>query len=162
VSMRSTAFATGWSQLTRRKPIASPAATTGSVPTCRCRKIWRIGASSNSPNIGCSTRSSNCACRSRPRRMTRTAWPSILSRPPPDWPEHFVTAYASTHPWEDFAETWAHYFHMVDTLETANAFGLSVRPRLAKGAALATDIDLDPHNAGIDRIIDAWLPLTFA
>ena len=82
--------------------------------------------------------------------------------PPPDWPEHFVTAYASTHPWEDFAETWAHYFHMVDTLETANAFGLSVRPRLAKGAALATDIDLDPHNAGIDRIIDAWLPLTFA
>ena len=41
-----------------------------------------------------------------------------------DWPDRFVTAYASAHPWEDFAETWAHYFHMVDTLETASAFGL--------------------------------------
>ena len=50
--------------------------------------------------------------------------------PPPDWPERFVTAYASSHPWEDFAETWAHYLHMVDTLETASAFGLSVRPKL--------------------------------
>ena len=45
--------------------------------------------------------------------------------PPPDWPERFVTAYASSHPWEDFAETWAHYFHMVDTLETAGAFGIT-------------------------------------
>ena len=41
-----------------------------------------------------------------------------------DWQERFVIAYASAHPWEDFAETWAHYFHMVDTLETASAFGM--------------------------------------
>ena len=51
-----------------------------------------------------------------------------------DWPEHFVSAYASSHPWEDFAETWAHYLHMVDTLETASAFGLSVRPKVGKAA----------------------------
>ncbi len=82
--------------------------------------------------------------------------------PPADWPTHFVSAYASAHPWEDFAETWAHYFHMVDTLETARGFGLSVRPKVTKGAALATTIDFDPHNAGIERIIEAWLPLTFA
>jgi hypothetical protein len=82
--------------------------------------------------------------------------------PPADWPQHFVTAYASTHPWEDWAETWAHYFHMVDTLETAGAFGLRVRPRVSKGAGLSTSIDFDPHDAGLDRIIDAWLPLTFA
>ncbi|MGP0093100.1 MAG: putative zinc-binding metallopeptidase [Xanthobacteraceae bacterium] len=82
--------------------------------------------------------------------------------PPPDWPEHFVSAYASTHPWEDFAETWAHYFHMVDTLETANAFGLSVQPRLSKGADLAAKIDFDPHQGDFDRLIEAWLPLTFA
>jgi len=82
--------------------------------------------------------------------------------PPADWPTHFVTAYASAHPWEDFAETWAHYFHMVDTLETAHAFGLSVRPRVAKGAVLATRIDFDSHHAAMDRLIDAWLPLTFA
>jgi hypothetical protein len=82
--------------------------------------------------------------------------------PPPDWQERFVTAYASTHPWEDWAETWAHYFHMVDTLETASAFGLRVRPHVTKGADLTTAFDFDPHVAGMDRIIDAWLPLTFA
>jgi hypothetical protein len=82
--------------------------------------------------------------------------------PPPDWPEHYVTAYASSHPWEDFAETWAHYFHMVDTLETARAFGLTVNPRVAKGADLATKIDFDPHNSTMERIIESWLPLTFA
>jgi hypothetical protein len=84
------------------------------------------------------------------------------SGPPADWPDHFVTAYASCHPWEDFAETWAHYFHMVDTLETARGFGLSVRPKVTKGAELATTIDFDPHNSEMDRIIAAWLPLTFA
>ena len=82
--------------------------------------------------------------------------------PPADWPTHFVTAYASSHPWEDFAETWAHYFHMVDTLETASAFGLSVRPRVSRGADIATKIDFDAHHAEMDRIIEAWLPLTFA
>ena len=64
--------------------------------------------------------------------------------PPPDWPERFVTAYASAHPWEDFAETWAHYFHMVDTLETAFAFGLRLRPKVAKGADLAAGDRLRP------------------
>lgn len=82
--------------------------------------------------------------------------------PPANWSEHFVTAYASMHPWEDFAESWAHYFHMIDTLETANAFGLRVRPKLGKGADLATAVDFDPHVATMDRIIDSWLPLTFA
>ena len=43
---------------------------------------------------------------------------------PADWSQKFVTSYASSHPWEDFAETWAHYFHIVDTLETASAFGV--------------------------------------
>jgi hypothetical protein len=82
--------------------------------------------------------------------------------PPANWPEHYVSAYASSHPWEDFAETWAHYFHMVDTLETANAFGMRVRPRVSMGADLATSIDFDPHLADMERIIDSWLPLTFA
>src|SRR5476651_1509686 len=50
-------------------------------------------------------------------------------RPPPDWRDRYVSAYASVHPWEDFAETWAHYLHMVDTLETAAACGLSLKPR---------------------------------
>jgi hypothetical protein len=73
-----------------------------------------------------------------------------------------VTPYASAHPWEDFAETWAHYFHMVDTLETATAFGLRLRPEIATQAGLEAVIDFDPHFAHMDRIINSWLPLTFA
>jgi len=82
--------------------------------------------------------------------------------PPANWVEQYVTTYASVHPWEDFAESWAHYFHMVDTLETAAAFGMRVRPKVTKGADLATAVDFDPHTATMDRIIDSWLPLTFA
>jgi len=82
--------------------------------------------------------------------------------PVSDWSERFVTAYGSAHPWEDFAETWAHYFHMVDTLETAGAFGVRLRPQVAKGTGLDAVIDFDPHTAEMDRIIDTWLPLTFA
>lgn len=43
---------------------------------------------------------------------------------PADWRERFVSSYASSHPWEDWAETWAHYLHLVDTLDTARSFGL--------------------------------------
>jgi hypothetical protein len=50
---------------------------------------------------------------------------------------------------------------MMDTLETAAACGLSVKPEAGKGAGLAA-IDFDPHRADLDRIIEAWLPLTFA
>ena len=45
--------------------------------------------------------------------------------PDPDWADHCVSAYASSHPWEDWAETWAHYLHMVDTLDTAIASGMN-------------------------------------
>ena len=48
---------------------------------------------------------------------------------PAEWQERFVSAYASSHPWEDWAETWAQYLHMIDTLETAAASGLSLTPR---------------------------------
>jgi hypothetical protein len=84
--------------------------------------------------------------------------------PPADWQEHFVSQYASTHPWEDWAETWAHYLHIVDTLEMASAFGISVQPRLTRDETLSAVIDLDPYNADANMkdIIDAWLPLTFA
>ena len=83
--------------------------------------------------------------------------------PPAGWQETFVSAYASSHPWEDWAETWAHYLHIVDTLEMAAAFGIRVQPRLAREETLSAEIDLDPYQTGsMQEIIDAWLPLTFA
>jgi hypothetical protein len=96
------------------------------------------------------------------RDYTQAVEQHYANGPPADWQNNFVSAYASSHPWEDFAETWAHYFHMVDTLESARAFGLSVRPRLAAAADLATTISFDPHNVKVGAIVDAWTGLSVA
>lgn len=83
--------------------------------------------------------------------------------PPEDWQAHFVSQYAASHPWEDFAETWAHYLHIVDTLEMAFASGLSVHPHLDRSGAHSVEVTFDPYRDGsIDRIIKAWLPVVFA
>jgi hypothetical protein len=67
------------------------------------------------------------------------------------------------HPWEDFAETWAHYLHIVDTLETAGAFGLSTRPALTQGEELDASVDFDPYRApSMQQLTESWLPLTVA
>lgn len=82
---------------------------------------------------------------------------------PPDWEESFVSAYATAHPWEDFAETWAHYLHIVDTVETASTFELHVRPRLRHGRGEPVIIDYDPYQiSDFGRLVEAWLPLTYA
>ncbi|QKT04051.1 putative zinc-binding peptidase [Ectothiorhodospiraceae bacterium 2226] len=46
--------------------------------------------------------------------------------PPVDWAERYISAYASAHPWEDWAETWAHYLHIVDGLDTAFHCGFAL------------------------------------
>ena len=82
---------------------------------------------------------------------------------PSDWPERFVSAYATCHPWEDFAETWAHYLHIVDTLETANAFGLRIAPSVDKEGAHFAKLNFDPYAEGsIERIVEAWAPFVVA
>ena len=82
--------------------------------------------------------------------------------PPPDWPERFVSAYASMHPWEDWAETFAHYLHMVDTLETAGAYGLALTPRAASGVPIPNVATRRLHFDDFDEMIAAWFPLTNA
>jgi hypothetical protein len=82
---------------------------------------------------------------------------------PADWQNFFVSEYAASHPWEDFAETWAHYLHIVDTLETAAAYGICIRPLLAGSESMAFGLDCDPYaNVGTQKLIDAWIPLSFA
>lgn len=44
--------------------------------------------------------------------------------PAPDWSTRCISPYASAHPMEDWAESWAHYLHISDALETARATGL--------------------------------------
>jgi len=80
---------------------------------------------------------------------------------PVDWPAHYVSAYSSSHPWEDWAETWAHYLHMEDTLETAAACGLSLRPADRNEPALVTMRTEAPGTAPFDQTISRWFPVTY-
>ena len=83
---------------------------------------------------------------------------------PANWNEYYISAYASSHPWEDWAESWAHYMHIIDTLETAYSFGLSVDPLISGSSEdLKADIKTDPYHINdFETIISYWLPLTFA
>ena len=81
---------------------------------------------------------------------------------PAGWQEQFVSAYATAHPWEDWAETWAHYLHMVDTLETAAACGVSLKPRRSDEPTLpATPYPVSPQPATFQHLVDSWFPLTY-
>jgi hypothetical protein len=82
--------------------------------------------------------------------------------PPADWQQRFVTTYATAHPWEDWAETWAHYLHMSDTLETAAACGVSIRPRRRDEPALPrVPAGAGSPGAAFDRLLASWFPLTY-
>ena len=61
--------------------------------------------------------------------------------PRPDWNRRYVTAYASSHPHEDWAETFAHYIHIVDTLDTARAYGIGLRSETGQDAAVEVDVE---------------------
>jgi hypothetical protein len=81
---------------------------------------------------------------------------------PAEWQERFVSAYASSHPWEDWAETWAQYLHMIDTLETAAASGLSLTPRRRdEPTARTIPQPVLPRLAAFTELIDSWFPLTY-
>ena len=82
--------------------------------------------------------------------------------PPAGWSESFISAYASAHPWEDWAETWAHYLHIVDALETAYAYRLAPQSR-EPGAAVMAGIDFDPYvEDRFDEMLRAMVALGFA
>ena len=83
--------------------------------------------------------------------------------PPPDWAERHVSAYATMHPWEDWAETFAHYLHIRDTLETAAAFGIIVAgPGEADDPSLAAVPSERLGRRPFEQILSEWLPLTYA
>jgi hypothetical protein len=81
--------------------------------------------------------------------------------PSNDWDEHYISAYASCHPWEDWAETWGNYLHMIDTLETAR----DARIILEDAPFRSDEPSLVPDLAAaesFDDLLSAWYPLTFA
>jgi hypothetical protein len=80
--------------------------------------------------------------------------------PPADWNGSFVSSYASAHPWEDWAETWTHYLHMFDTLDTAHACGMMLRPH--KPGEPKLDIETRPlTEESFDELMRDWFALTY-
>ena len=80
---------------------------------------------------------------------------------PDDWQASYISAYATMHPYEDWAETWAHYMHMVDTLETASACGLHLAPPDPTEPSM-TALDVDRVTRSFNDMIARWFPLTYA
>jgi hypothetical protein len=82
---------------------------------------------------------------------------------PRDWQSRFVSSYASMHPWEDWAESWAHYLHMVDTLDTARSFGLALRPQAGRADRHKLEVGMRRMDFDdFDDVKAAWVPLTVA
>lgn len=65
--------------------------------------------------------------------------------PPPSWKTGYISDYAQAHPEEDWAECWAHYLHIIDTLDTAADFGI---------------VECDPVHEPIDSWLHHWSRVT--
>jgi len=78
------------------------------------------------------------------------------------WTDDYVSIYATSHPWEDFAETFAHYLHMVDTLATIGGFGMRMAPFPGPESHPVADIRFDAYTASTERLIAEMVPFSFA
>lgn len=67
---------------------------------------------------------------------------------PDDWQTRFISKYASMHPWEDFAETFAHFLHICAAMDTAHACGLWPQ-------SVPTQF-----NSFREMLVTAWIPMS--
>jgi hypothetical protein len=82
---------------------------------------------------------------------------------PAGWEQSFVSAYATMHPWEDWAETFAHYLHVRDTLQTAAAYGVRIDgPPLSSADSPSLRSNPATVMPGVPAMLQAWIPLTYA
>ena len=83
---------------------------------------------------------------------------------PADWRDRHITSYAASHPWEDWAETWAHYLHIVDGLDTALGFGLSAIDLDTTVERFGRDDLYAPDDGEASRFVfflNAWFELAY-
>lgn len=78
------------------------------------------------------------------------------------WTDAYVSFYATSHPWEDFAETFAHYLHIVDVLAAAGGFDLTLAALPGDAEGLEVELDFNPYTADTQALVDAMAPLSFA
>ncbi|WP_027861378.1 putative zinc-binding metallopeptidase [Marmoricola sp. URHB0036] len=70
--------------------------------------------------------------------------------PPAGWESSYISSYATMHPFEDFAETWAHYLHICDSIETASEYGLTTVGTITSFTSFR------------DVVVGIWMPLSVA
>jgi hypothetical protein len=80
---------------------------------------------------------------------------------PAGWQDRYVSAYAAMHPWEDWAETWAHYLHLIDTLETAAGCGMRLDPPHADDPALASIPNPASDRVSFEGMMESWTTITY-
>ena len=88
---------------------------------------------------------------------------NYIEGPPANWWLRHVSAYASTHPWEDWAECWAHYLHMRDTIDTAVSLGLATDSAHLEFTAFTLDALYQPEHPEAQIFLDFlndWTRLT--
>ncbi|MGQ3052289.1 MAG: zinc-binding metallopeptidase family protein [Roseateles sp.] len=76
------------------------------------------------------------------------------------WQARFVSVYASCHPWEDWAECWAHYMHLQDGLETAASWGLQLNAAVPRGTPVRAKVIAADATDVQTRIVRSWLPIS--
>lgn len=76
------------------------------------------------------------------------------------WTTDYVSSYATMHPWEDFAETFAHLLHIIDALATLAGFGM--RMNVWPGEEVQPSVEFDPYHADTAQLIAEWRPFAFA
>jgi hypothetical protein len=79
---------------------------------------------------------------------------------PADWQASYISAYATMHPWEDWAETWAHYMLIVDVLDTSTSYGLALLPDDPREPTLTDRTPVE--DASFENLMKRWFPLTYA
>jgi hypothetical protein len=83
--------------------------------------------------------------------------------PPANWGESYISSYATMHPWEDWAETWAHYMHIVDSLGTAVGYGVNLERNEGRVQPFGKEALYAPQDPLADRflhLLNAWLRMT--
>jgi hypothetical protein len=78
------------------------------------------------------------------------------------WTDDYVSFYATSHPWEDFAETFAHLLHIVDTLAALKGVGTTLAPFPGPEAHPGAVVDFDPYRAPTEALVGQIAPFSFA
>ncbi|PIB26780.1 putative zinc-binding metallopeptidase [Maribacter sp. 4G9] len=85
-----------------------------------------------------------------------------VNGPRKNWQNFYISKYASSHAWEDWAETWSHYLHLMDALETAHNFGIRTEPKLEGENKLNFNASFDPYNeSDLRTILETGIPLLY-